>query len=73
MADDLREIQDLSKSLGPKRIKTPQVEAEQFDPITVIRAANLLVSRKKRVSMSSMDVDIATPKGNPPCSRTCKD
>ncbi len=71
MADDMSEVNDLSKAIGPKRVKTPQVEKEQFDPVTVIRAANMLRARNTRITMGSMDISIATPKGGTSCSDTC--
>lgn len=62
MAEDLSEVREMSKQLGPKKVRTPQVESEQFDPITVIKARNLLAAQNFQVSLSNMNVDVAVPK-----------
>lgn len=74
MSDDLSEIKDMSKDIGPKKVETPQVKAEQFDPITVVRAANMLSSRRMRPTFGSCDRTIAVPKTRRPgCSGTCSE
>lgn len=62
MAEDLSEIKEMSKDIGPKKVETPHVKVESHDPVQVIRAANLLASRKIRPMLSNCDVTIATPK-----------
>lgn len=72
MAEDLTEIKEMSKDIGPKKVETPQVKVEQHDPVQVVRAANLLASRKIKPMLSGCDVTIATPKTRRPrCSGHC--
>lgn len=35
MNDDLTELADLMKTLGPRKVETKEFNAEQFDPLTV--------------------------------------
>lgn len=36
--ETLEEIKAASKAFGPKRVRTPNMEVEQFDPLTVQKA-----------------------------------
>lgn len=49
----------LSEGYGPKRVKTPNMEVEQFDPIAMQRASERLGSVYP--TLGTMHVDIASP------------
>lgn len=54
------ELAALSKAYGPRRVKTPNQEIEQFDPLTIqkmLDAQNASVSP----TLGDMNFSIATP------------
>lgn len=56
---DLDSIKAASKAFGPKRVETPNIKIEQFDPITVQKA----VERQNSVwpTLPTIGVAIGTP------------
>lgn len=38
--EDINDLSERSRAYGPKRVKTPNLEVEQFDPLTIQRASD---------------------------------
>jgi hypothetical protein len=67
-------LQAIQQAIGPKRIKTPQEEVEQFDLIDLLKAANSRGTKKP--FLANFGFTKAVPKNDCPCkelNRSCDD
>lgn len=53
------ELAAISQAYGPKRVKTPNMEVEQFDPIAIQRAEDR--ANAVHPTLGSMNISIAVP------------
>jgi hypothetical protein len=60
-------LQAIQQAIGPKRIKTPQEEVEQFDLADLLKAANARGTKKPFLQ------NITFTKAVPKCEGHCKD
>jgi hypothetical protein len=66
MSDLVSKIQEIQAGVGPRRVKTPQEEVEQFSLKELLDAANRIGSKKP--SLSNIGWTRAVPKNNCHCS-----
>lgn len=70
MSDLVSKIQEIQAGIGPKRVKTPQEEVEQFSLKELIDAANRIGTKKP--SLSNIGWTRAVPKNNCACDSLTK-
>jgi hypothetical protein len=65
---DYDDISALQKAVGPKRVKTPTHEIEQYSLREMLAASEKL--KKRPIGLSAMHFDIVTPKEGCTCEDT---
>lgn len=62
------DIQSLQELIGPKRVKTPNIEVEQFELRDLVQAAQRNTGTNP--VFSNFNYSLAVPKDLSPCERT---
>jgi hypothetical protein len=70
MSDIVSKIQEIQSGIGPKRVKTPQEEVEQFSLKELIDAANRIGAKKP--SLNNIGWTRVVPKNNCACDSLTK-
>jgi hypothetical protein len=65
MTIDITKLQEIQEALGPKRVKTPQTEVEQFELRDLLAASNQQSTKKP--SLSNFGWTRVVPKHNCNC------